>query len=166
MVVAAKRNSGKTTFVFFMAMKNAEMGHKVLFISLEMEPEDILDDFGRRYSGITVKEQWTQTVPDYKQDACEFKKDKIRNTPNLFLEGVRRGGGITWEMILEIIKKHPDVEMIFIDKTGNANDGFYHPKSNSYNSCASLPQEYGRKGFWNGRDERKREDRRWSGHCA
>lgn len=114
-VIAAKRNSGKTTFTFDMAIKNAEMGHKVLYISLEMETDDILDDFGRKYSGITIQEEWDKQIPEHKQIAYDRKKDGIKTTPNLFLEGIRRSGDISWETIVEIIKKYEGIEMVFID---------------------------------------------------
>ena len=44
-VIASKSNSGKTTYVFDMACKNALLGHKVLFLSLEMDTKDIKEDF-------------------------------------------------------------------------------------------------------------------------
>ena len=114
-VVAAKRNSGKTTFTFNMALKNAEIGNKVLYISLEMDTEDILDDFGRKYAGITIEEEYDIKIPESKEVARKWKKDKIKEQPNLFLEGVRRSGDIGWELVQQIIKKHEGIDMVFID---------------------------------------------------
>ncbi len=114
-VIAAKRNSGKTTFTFDMAIKNAEMGNKVLYLSLEMETDDITDDFGRKYSGITVAEEFDKTIPEYKKIAYDKKRNEINTTPNLFVEGIRRNGDIVWETIVEIIKKYEGIDMIFID---------------------------------------------------
>jgi hypothetical protein len=114
-VVAAKRSSGKTSYTFFQAIKNAEMGHKVLYISLEMETEDILDDFSRKYSNITIEEEFDRKIPIYKQQSYEFRKNEIKSTPNLFLEGIRRSGDVSWELIEEIIKKYTEIDMVFID---------------------------------------------------
>lgn len=114
-VIAAKRNSGKTTFTFDMAIKNAEMGIKVLYVSLEMETDDITDDFGRKYSGITIAEEWHKKIPEHKKIAYDKKRNEINDTPNLFVEGIRRNGDIVWETIVEIIKKYDGIEMVFID---------------------------------------------------
>ena len=114
-VVAAKSGSGKTTFVFDMAIKNAYLGHKVLFLSLEMDEEDILDDFGRKHAGITIEEELDYKIPDFKQKAYENKKTTIRQNSNLIIKGIRRNGDIQWETIEEIIKQTENITMVFID---------------------------------------------------
>jgi len=114
-VAAAKRNSGKTTFTFDMAIKNAQLGHKVLYISLEMETDDILDDFGRKYAGITIEEEYDRKIPETKMIAYNRKQDGIKTIQKLIIEGIRRNDGIGWETIVEIINKHENVDMVFID---------------------------------------------------
>lgn len=114
-VAAAKSGSGKTTFVFDMAYKNAMMGHKVMFISLEMDEEKIKDDFGRKHAGIQVKEQYRKTIPDYKQQARKNKIQDIECNKNLIIKGIRRSGDTQWETIEEIIKQSEGVKMVFID---------------------------------------------------
>lgn len=114
-VAAAKSGSGKTTFVFDMAIKNAYLGHKVLFLSLEMDEEDILDDFGRKHAGITIEEELDYKIPDYKQKAYENKKLAIKQNNNLIIKGIRRSGDIQWETIEEIIKQTEKVDMVFVD---------------------------------------------------
>ena len=114
-VLAAKRSSGKTTFSFDMACKNAALGHKVLYISLEMDEEDIKDDFGRKYAGITVEEELDYKIPEGKQLAYKRKIDEINSLKNLSIKGVRRGGGASWESILEIISFHDELDLIYID---------------------------------------------------
>jgi archaellum biogenesis ATPase FlaH len=113
-VVGAKRGSGKTTYTFDMARKNAELGHQVLYISLEMEEKDILDDFGRKYAGITIEEEFDRTIPEIKQLAFERRKKEIQNTPNLVFESVRRASGTRWSDIVEIINRY-QIDMIFLD---------------------------------------------------
>lgn len=114
-VIAARRNSGKTTYTFDIACKNAKLGHKTLYLSLEMDTDDILDDFGRKYSGITIEEEFDKKIPDHKQLAYNHRKNELTTIPNLILEGIRRSGNIEWETIVEIIKKHEKTDMIFID---------------------------------------------------
>ncbi|MFH2018625.1 MAG: DnaB-like helicase C-terminal domain-containing protein, partial [bacterium] len=114
-VVGAKRSAGKTTYTFDMACKNALLGHKVLYISLEMDTEDILDDFGRKYSGITIEEEFDKKIPDIKKGAYEKKKKELKEISNLFFEGIRRSGDISWETIVAVIDKHKEVDMIFLD---------------------------------------------------
>lgn len=114
-VLAAKRSSGKTTLAFDMACKNAMLGHKVLFISLEMDEEDIKDDFGRKYAGITVEEELDYKIPEGKQIAYQKKIAEINSLSNLSIKGVRRGGGASWDSILEIISFHDELDLIYID---------------------------------------------------
>jgi len=114
-VVAAKRNSGKTTYTFDMAFKNAVKGHKVLYVSLEMESNDILDDFGRKFAGITVEEEFDRKIPETKIRAYHKKIKELESNKNLIFEGIRRTGDVVWETVLEIINKHKDADMVFLD---------------------------------------------------
>jgi len=113
-VVGAKRSAGKTTYSFDMACKNALMGHKTLYVSLEMDTDDILDDFSRKYSGMTIEEEFDRKIPDYKIKAFDKKKKKLKETPNLILKGIRRSGNVEWETIKAIIKEQ-EVDIIFLD---------------------------------------------------
>jgi hypothetical protein len=113
-VIGAKRSSGKTIFSIFMAMKNAIMGHKVLYLSLEMDTEMILDDIGRKYSGITIEEEFENTIPEIKKRAYERKKNEIKSIENLILKGIRRNSNITWNTVKEVIKEE-NADIIFID---------------------------------------------------
>jgi len=114
-VAAAKSGSGKTTFVFDMACKNAVLGHKVLFLSLEMDEQDIKDDFGRKYAGITIEEEYDYKIPDRKQTAFQRKIDEINNIQNLTIKGIRRSGDIQWEDIETIVKENGETDLVFID---------------------------------------------------
>lgn len=114
-VIGAKRSNGKTIFAFDMAQKNANLGHKVLYISLEMTADDIISDFARKYAGWTIEEEYDYKVPETKQQAYERRVQEIKNIKNLFFEGIRRGDNLKWKNILEIINKYKDVDMVFID---------------------------------------------------
>ena len=114
-VLAAKRSSGKTTLAFDLACKNAKLGHRVLFLSLEMDEHDIKDDIGRKYSGWTIEEEYDDKVPEHKQIAYANKIREIESIPTLYLRGIRRGGGSSWEDILENISLFDELDLIIID---------------------------------------------------
>jgi KaiC/GvpD/RAD55 family RecA-like ATPase len=114
-IVASKSGTGKTTFVFDMACKNARLGHKVLFLSLEMDENDIKDDFGRKYSGITIGEEYDYLIPEHKQKAYKRKIDELDTVPNLKIVGLRRTGEVQWEDIEDLIKNNGETDIVFID---------------------------------------------------
>jgi len=112
-VFGAKRNSGKTTFTFDMACKNAELGHKVLYLSLEMGEEELKENIARKYAGITIEEELDYKIPKIKLVAFEKKLKQINSIENLFFKSIRRGGSITWDAIEECIQDTSD--LVFID---------------------------------------------------
>jgi len=114
-VIGAKRSSGKTTYSFDMARKNAQLGHKVLYISLEMDTDDILDDFGRKFAGITIEEEFDRKIPEVKLKAYEKKKKEIKQTKGLLTVGIRRNEDIGWPTIEATIDKYENVDMVFVD---------------------------------------------------
>lgn len=111
-VFGAKRNSGKTTFTFDMACKNAEKGHKVLYLSLEMGETELKENIARKYAGITIAEELDYEIPKHKQIAFEKKIKEIESVENLYFRSIRRGGAISWETIESLIG---DEDLVFID---------------------------------------------------
>jgi hypothetical protein len=114
-VLGARSGSGKTTFAFDMAQKNALLGHKVLFISLEMDEKEVKDAVARRSAGITIEEEYNYEIPEEKQKYFEEKISEINAIGSLYFKGVRRGGGLKWEELLEIIYSYNDLDLVFID---------------------------------------------------
>ncbi|MEK6880072.1 MAG: DnaB-like helicase C-terminal domain-containing protein [Nanoarchaeota archaeon] len=114
-VLGSKRGNGKTTFVFDMACKNANLGHRVLFISLEMNSQQIKEDFARRRGSITIPEEYNYQIPENKQLLYEEKIRELNNITNLFFSGVERGSSITWNGIEFLINEHKDLDLIIID---------------------------------------------------
>lgn len=78
-------NSWKTAFTFDMAIKNAQLWHRVLYLSLEMDSEDILTRIARSYAWID-KEQWRDKnkISETQKNAYKYFKEKIKNIDNLF----------------------------------------------------------------------------------
>lgn len=114
-VLAAKRGSGKTTFAFDLACKNAKRGHRVLFVSLEMKKDLIKQDFARRRAGISITEEYDYQIPDNKQALYEEKIKEIDEIKNLFFSGIQRGSDITWDGVKLLIAEHKDLDLIIID---------------------------------------------------
>ena len=114
-VLAARRGSGKTTVAFDMACKNAKLGHRVLFISLEMEKEHIKEDFARRRAGITIPEEREYRIPESKEKIYKEKIKEIDEITNLLFSGIQRGSDITWEGVKLLIAEHKDLDLVIID---------------------------------------------------
>jgi len=125
-VVGAARSQGKTTFTFDMACKNAILGHKVVYISLEMEGQDIKEDFARKYSGITIEEEYDYKIPEYKMIAFKQKIITMESIKNLHFEGIRRGQNTLWDTVVAIVDKYENPDLVFIDNLdlieGNENE--------------------------------------------
>lgn len=114
-IVGAKRSSGKTTYTFDMACKNALLGHQVLYISLEMDETKIKEDFARKYAGITIAEEYHYTIPEHKQTAFEKKIAEINSITNLYFRGMRRGNGTSWGDIVKLINEFDSLDLVMID---------------------------------------------------
>ena len=114
-VLAAKRGSGKTTFAFDMACKNAKLGHRVLFISLEMEKDHIKEDFARRRAGITIPEERDYNIPNSKMVFYKEKIKEIDDIKTLLFSGIQRGSDISWDGVKLLIAEHKDLDLVIID---------------------------------------------------
>lgn len=91
-VLAGETGSGKTTFCFDVAWKNAIEGKKVLFLSLEMTKNQILTRAARSYAGIT-KEDWRNpsAIAQTKKDLYLKRKEEFNKLDNLILSGFPDG---------------------------------------------------------------------------
>ena len=145
-IVGAKQSQGKTTYTFDMACKNAMLGHKVLYLSLEMEGNDIKSDFARKYAGITVEEEYNYQVPEQKQIAYERKIKEIESIDRLIFKGMRRGDSLTWESIANIIKGYDDLDLIFLDNLdlidGNRGENDVERQKNITKRIMNFTTEY------------------------
>jgi len=106
---------GKTAFCFYMAKKNAELWHKVLFLSLEMTTNDICIRSAREYAGIT-KELWREksSIPDSQKKAFKEKYDELKNKDNLTLAWFPKSIQPTCENIASLILDWK-FDLVYID---------------------------------------------------
>lgn len=114
-IIAAKRSSGKTTYSFDMACKNARLGHKVLYISLEMGEEEIKENVARKYAGITIPEERNYNIPECKELAFDKKIEEIDSIKNLYLRGVRHSSTVDLESLWRMTGEYKELDLIFID---------------------------------------------------
>lgn len=113
-LMVADQGMGKTTFAFYQARKNAAMGNKTLYLSLEMDNHEIADFLARKFAGITEKEEYNNLIPEYKKKLYEQKKKELGEIENLKLCGVSKGTDINMDFIKKEIAKHnPDI--VYID---------------------------------------------------
>jgi len=112
-IVGAASGTGKTTFCLNMALANVELGHKVLYLSLEMSTEEIFDYLARKYALITIPEEIYDKIPEWKKTRYDEKIKELREMTALTIKGVKGGTEITWECIVEFLKGEWD--LIFID---------------------------------------------------
>lgn len=124
-ILGAKRNMGKTTYSFDMAIKNAKLGHKVLYVSLEMAKKDMVEALARKHAGITVEEEYNYKIPNDKRAKMLSKMEEIKTLPNLIFESARRAEGIVFDTVKKIMDE-AQADIIFIDNldciNGNAGE--------------------------------------------
>lgn len=117
-VLVGATGAGKTAFCFDMAIKNSELGHKVLFISLEMDTEDVMTRLALTYAGIS-KAEWRdkKTIPKEKKSMYFEKKEEIRNklNKNLILLGIDIDDDKDFNMLKNVILKIGNVDLVFVD---------------------------------------------------
>jgi len=105
-VIAGLASAGKTAFAFDVAIKNAKLGHKVLFLSLEMSEKSILVRGARSFAGIT-KEEWRgrpKTIPEHKMQAYEYRAKRLTEEKNLFLKSMPKDVDPMIENIFTLIE--------------------------------------------------------------
>lgn len=114
-IFAGETGVGKTAWAFDMAEKNAKEGHKVLFLSLEMNTNSILTRIAREYARIT-KEQWRvkSTITDHQRERYKHRKEELKNNKNLIPLGFSGPTHPTIDNIRGLVEKiKPDI--VFVD---------------------------------------------------
>lgn len=106
---------GKTAFCFYMAQENAKLGHKVLFLSLEMTTEAMYIRQAREFCWIT-KEQWRDKskISESQKKAFLDHMEKLKNIPNMTLAWFPKEILPTPENISSVILEWK-YDLVFID---------------------------------------------------
>ena len=127
-VLVGETGSGKTTFCFDMAIKNAHEGKRVMFISLEMPKEEIYKVKSEDYAGITPDEYRLNEWSDEKEEKRKERYDYLKGLDNLNLVGWSGEGKMDIDKILSFISNSNHKDLVFIDNldliecAGSGND--------------------------------------------
>lgn len=114
-LITGSTGMGKTTFSLDVAQKNANLGNKVLYISLEQSRSGMIDRLARAASGIT-KFEWLHRdqITAFKKLKFKEKVDEINSMENLKIYGFNGVDRPTVENITIAIDSYkPD--LVFID---------------------------------------------------
>ena len=111
-LLTGNSSAGKTTYAFDVAWKNAKMGHRVLYLSLEMSRQEIESRLARAYAGIT-KGEWRdrKTISEDKKAKFKHRVDELKNLKNLILSGIESP---TLENIFKLIRGTA-ADLVFLD---------------------------------------------------
>lgn len=104
---------GKTPFCVNLALANVELGHKVLYLSLEMDTEEIHDHLARKRADITISEEIYEKIPELKQRLYDEKRKELNEMEGFVLKGVRGGVDVTWEGLVGLIDG--EFDLIIVD---------------------------------------------------
>lgn len=114
-VLVGETGSGKTTFCFDTAIKNAEQGKRVMFISLEMPKEEIYKVKSEDYAGITMEEYRENSWSDEKEAKLRERYDYLKKLDNLRLVGFGGDDKIEVTKIMSFIRQSNHKDLVFID---------------------------------------------------
>ena len=95
--------SGKTTFTFFQAMKNAQ-NNKVMYLSLEMSPEKVVELRARKFAWISPLQRSQKTFSENQKSVMKNKINEILSLENLKLVGGVINKKLHIDKILEIFE--------------------------------------------------------------
>jgi len=83
MVLAGYPSTGKTEFTYFIAKKNADIGTKVLYISLELPPQMMYLRLARKKAGISKQDRQNKNFSEQQRDIANTRFNKYKNYNNL-----------------------------------------------------------------------------------
>lgn len=136
-LIGAGYGVGKTTFCLHLAQENALLGHKVLYLSLEMDKEELFDYLARKYAGWTIPEEIYHQVPERKTLAYEARRKELEEMENITFLGIKGGTDVTWEVLRELMDG--DYDLIIVD---NFNQIVKSPKVNQYDHENNLSKNF------------------------
>ena len=113
-LMGGESGSGKTSFLFDLAKKNSKT-HKVLFLSLEMTKEKLIQQYARKRAGIR-KEEWRtrENIPESQKDIYKRTIKEFSENKNLIIEGMEDGAERTTLAIEKIVLKH-EPSLVILD---------------------------------------------------
>jgi len=108
--------SGKTTFTFFQAMQNAK-DSKVLYVSLEMQPDKLISLRARKLAWISANEWSQKTFTDIQVSIMKNCIDSVEKNANLKVVWWKMDKAIEVDKVLKNLIKYVSAwyRLIYID---------------------------------------------------
>lgn len=143
-IVGGAPGTGKTPFCVNLALENVKLGHRVLYLSLEMTTGEIFDFLSRKHSGITIPEEIYRNVPEEKKQLYLKRKNNLENMENFVLKGIQGGVNVTWDCLVKLMEGEWDLIIIDNFNLIQKEDGVHqidHEKNLSKNLLAYTAQK-------------------------
>ena len=128
-VFTGEQNSGKTSFMMDMAEKNAKAGRKILFLSLEMNTNDIMSQKAIARAGITKQQYNSKEFSETQQELYFKRQAELYDNENLLIWGME-GADPTVDNIIKRYKQS-GAELLVLDNF----DKITREKSTSQNQA-------------------------------
>ena len=113
-ILVADENQGKTTFLYFVARQNRKKyNHKVVYYSLEVTKDEMVDSIARQHAGITklqYRDGEYYNNPEYLK-----KKKELEEQDDVDFIGRKASEVTTIEQIEERVRGLEDVDLLVID---------------------------------------------------
>lgn len=107
---------GKTTFALNQALRNTELWHTVLYLSLEMDTNELVNNLARKYACYEIEEEFKKSIPDSKKYAFDKKRTEILENKKLKIAWMKKGSDLTIKQIEEMIKNHNEkIDLLYLD---------------------------------------------------
>lgn len=108
--------SGKTTFTFFQALQNSK-SNKVLYVSLEMQPDKLIALRARKLAWIWAEERSNKTFTAIQLVTMQSRIDEVQNNKNLSVVWGKMQSAIEIDKVLDNLLKYvvAGYKLIYID---------------------------------------------------
>lgn len=114
-VLAASGGAGKTAYTVDIGLKNQELGHKVLFLSLEMTQDDIETRLAQQMARIRMSEWRSRAqggISKEKEEKYFQIKEELKNKPNFKILGLHDKPMTAPDIMRLIAEEKPDLAVI------------------------------------------------------
>jgi replicative DNA helicase len=116
-LLAGLYNSGKTAYVFDLARKNAQLGHKVMYFILEMSKKELHERIALEKAGVCVEDDRFERMSDEQMKIYTESLNYLNSIKNLEIVEIPRMVKGDIFIIMEAIKRrNPD--LVIIDNLG------------------------------------------------
>lgn len=112
-ILTGETSGGKSAIALFLAKQNAKIGHRILYINLEMKSEEFLAREARKYANVTIKEYRTNKIPERKQKLMAEKIKEYTDLKHLEIIGFSDDTQKTIELVIaKVEEKKPSLVII------------------------------------------------------